>query len=471
MNKLPLLFGITFVQYLLLSAVRQPLSIVKSTLRASYTPFDSDAWGALYLGLLDTSFVSTYALGSFGIASLQKRLVLTRWNTEHHLLMLCMVGTGITSALFGLGQIWNIHHIAYFIIVQLLSGLVHSCGWPLTLSVMSEALDGYPRSGLLLGIWNVHASAGNVAGKLTTGALVVHFAPKWGAAFLTLGLICALSGILLFLFAWCIVIQPSRMENITSNATATGADVEKHYDDDSTVVEPHTANTSRQEDLTAASWKQIVSCAPEVTYFAMCLFFVKMVAYALAAWVPFYLMSEKGYSLVDASRMTSALDVGGFLGGIVAGACHDRWNMPNVITGLLLVGAIPCMWCLGAISVSTTWLIVVMLGLVGFCLYGPFSLISSAVSIQLAGVQTLPQNAATRARINGFINGAGSLGACLQGIVIGIFGSSVGWSNVFILLLACCAVSATTLTRGIYTELRRFKNGATGDADVVDASV
>jgi MFS family permease len=125
------------------------------------------------------------------------------------------------------------------------------------------------------------------------------------------------------------------------------------------------------------------------------------------------------------------------------------------INSVLLLGVLPCVWCLGAASISATWLLVAMLFLVGFCLYGPFSLISSAVSIELAEVPDLPRNAATRARINGLINGAGSLGACLQGVVIGIFGSSVGWTNVFTLLQACCAVSVLTLARGSYDEDRR----------------
>lgn len=55
--------------------------------------------------------------------------------------------------------------------------------------------------------------------------------------------------------------------------------------------------------------------------------------------------------------------------------------------------------------------------------------------------------------VTGIIDGSGSVGAALQGVIIGLLGKRMGWSNVFFLLMGFCFLSALTLQRIIKKEI------------------
>jgi OPA family sugar phosphate sensor protein UhpC-like MFS transporter len=91
---------------------------------------------------------------------------------------------------------------------------------------------------------------------------------------------------------------------------------------------------------------------------------------------------------------------------------------------------------------------VLSLGLVGFCLFGPESILSGAAAQDLGG----PAAAATAA---GIINGAGSIGAVLQGPVIAPLEKSIGWSAVFDLIGVGAFIAALVLVPFWIRERRR----------------
>ncbi|CAJ0963702.1 unnamed protein product [Ranitomeya imitator] len=41
-----------------------------------------------------------------------------------------MVASGFFTVLFGLGYFYNIHNLTYYIVIQVLNGLVQTTGWP-----------------------------------------------------------------------------------------------------------------------------------------------------------------------------------------------------------------------------------------------------------------------------------------------------------------------------------------------------
>ena len=84
---------------------------------------------------------------------------------------------------------------------QMATGLFQASGWPAVIAIVAQWF-GKDHLGLVMGIWNAHASVGNSVGSALS-ASVVHYG--WGSAFLLLGSFIAATGILLWFF---IVPQP-----------------------------------------------------------------------------------------------------------------------------------------------------------------------------------------------------------------------------------------------------------------------
>ena len=88
------------------------------------------------------------------------------------------VGSGIFVGLLGVAYFANIHNLAYYVIVQIFVGIFEvkmnfyahkflfafqSTGWPATVAIMGNWF-GKKNRGLLMGVWNSHASIGNILG-------------------------------------------------------------------------------------------------------------------------------------------------------------------------------------------------------------------------------------------------------------------------------------------------------------------
>lgn len=69
-----------------------------------------------------------------------------------------MLGTGLFTALYGMGYFWNVHEFWFYAGVQVLAGLFQSTGWPSVVSVMGQWF-GKGKRGLIMGIWNAHTSS------------------------------------------------------------------------------------------------------------------------------------------------------------------------------------------------------------------------------------------------------------------------------------------------------------------------
>merc|ERR1719158_716645 len=106
-----------------------------------------------------------------------------------------MICSGLFTFLFGLAYAANIHSLAFFISIQIITGCFQATGWPGVVSVMANWF-GKGRRGLIMGVWNSHTSLGNILGSLIAGAFVQS---NWGLSFTVPGVIIAGVGFLLFL--------------------------------------------------------------------------------------------------------------------------------------------------------------------------------------------------------------------------------------------------------------------------------
>lgn len=237
-----------------------------SGLMSGWAPFDGSG-GTAMLGQIDVAFLAVYSLGMYFAGHLGDRVDL------RILLTIGMVGSGVFTALFGLGYWLNIHSFYYFLAVQMLAGMFQSTGWPSVVAVVGNWF-GKSKRGLIMGIWNAHTSVGNITGSLIAAALLRY---GWGWSFVVPGLLIAFVGLMVFLF---LPVSPEEVgiEKEEDEATKSFAKDE--------ITAPLLDSKDVQDKAVGflQAWR-----IPGVAPFALCLFFSKLVAYTFLYWLPFYI--------------------------------------------------------------------------------------------------------------------------------------------------------------------------------------
>uniref|UniRef100_J3M095 Major facilitator superfamily (MFS) profile domain-containing protein n=1 Tax=Oryza brachyantha TaxID=4533 RepID=J3M095_ORYBR len=276
----------------------------KTALYSGWAPFNADDGTAL-LGEIDLAFLGVYAIGMFFAGHLGDRVDL------RILLTIGMIGTGFFTAAFGAGNWLNIHNFYYFLGVQMMAGLFQSSGWPSVVAVVGNWF-GKSKRGLIMGIWNAHTSVGNISGSLIAAAMLKF---GWSWSFALPGMMIAVVGLAVFLFL------PVGPEVIGIEEDLHDKDAEK---DD--LGAPLLEERSRSKEKAVGfiqAWR-----IPGVAPFALCLFFCKLVAYTFLYWLPFYISHTAigGEYLSDSAAgvLSTMFDVGGVVGGILAGHISDR---------------------------------------------------------------------------------------------------------------------------------------------------
>lgn len=290
---------ITFFAYLTYHATRKTTSVVKSALdpqspvdlkspfswrqayshkplernsvswvlEAGWAPFNGSDGTAL-LGELDVSFLFVYAMGMYFSGHVGDRMDLRVFLT------IGMVGTGVFTALFGVGYWANIHFFYYYLIVQMLAGLFQSTGWPSVVAVVGNWF-GKKKRGLIMGIWNAHTSLGNITGSVVASLLLKY---GWGWSLVVPGLGIIFIGMVLFLFL------PVSPESV--GASIDDDELPSPMKDGDEITVPLLSATSDGRDAVGflEAWR-----IPGVASFSLCLFFAKLVAYTFLYWLPFYI--------------------------------------------------------------------------------------------------------------------------------------------------------------------------------------
>ncbi|KAL0324520.1 UNVERIFIED_CONTAM: putative glycerol-3-phosphate transporter 1 [Sesamum calycinum] len=390
---------VTFFAYLTYHATRKTTSVVKSALdpqspdldlkspfswrRAySHKPLEStrNSWvlgagwapfngadGTALLGELDVAFLFVYAVGMFFSGHAGDRMDLRIFLT------IGMVGTGLFTALFGIGYWANVHLFYYYLIVQMLAGLFQSTGWPSVVAVIGNWF-GKKKRGLIMGIWNAHTSLGNITGSVVASILL----KKEGEE----------------------------------------------------VTEPLLRTKSDDKDAVGflEAWR-----IPGVAPFALCLFFAKLVAYTFLYWLPFYIshtaIEGRYLSNEESGNLSTLFDVGGVVGGILAGHISDRLGARAITAASFMYCAIPALFFYRSYGhVSMTLNIILML-ITGMFVNGPYALITTAVSADLGTHSSLKGNSKALATVTAIIDGTGSIGAAIGPLLTGYI-STKSWSAV-----------------------------------------
>ncbi|KAF3695206.1 Glucose-6-phosphate exchanger SLC37A1 [Channa argus] len=500
-----LTFILTFLLYTSFHLSRKPISIVKSELHkncssvselatvvsgsgsqqpslpslhtdidCSWKPFDKSNYKQL-LGAMDYSFLCAYAIGMYLSGIIGERLPIRLYLTVG------MLTSGLFTCLFGLGYVYNIHSLGFYIFVQVANGLVQTTGWPSVVTCISNWF-GKGRRGLIMGIWNSHTSVGNILGSLIAGYWV---SSNWGLSFIVPGFIIAAMGIVCFLFLIehpndlkCIYAQKSSPGKSASTKSWNGVnshtEVYLQYKDNKTQsydtelllprdsvcvpAQPFVVVKSESEP-SAISFMGALRI-PGVVEFSMCLLFAKLVSYTFLFWLPLYITKAAHLDAKKAGDLSTLFDVGGIVGGILAGVISDKLGKRATTCGVMLLLAAPTLYGFSMISQFGLGPTIGMLLVCGGLVNGPYSLITTAVSADLGTHKSLKGNAKALSTVTAIIDGTGSVGAALGPLLAGLL-SAGGWDQVFYMLMTADFLALLFLLRLVTKELASTKSRPT----------
>uniref|UniRef100_A0A8C9K4X9 Solute carrier family 37 member 1 n=1 Tax=Panthera tigris altaica TaxID=74533 RepID=A0A8C9K4X9_PANTA len=455
------IFVLTFLLYASFHLSRKPISIVKGELHrycaalnegdvgfssqsqrasdtprqqppdnetdCSWAPFDQDNYQQL-LGALDYSFLCAYAIGMYLSGIIGERLPI------RYYLTFGMLASGAFTALFGLGYFYNIHSFGFYVVTQIINGLVQTTGWPSVVTCLGNWF-GKGRRGLIMGVWNSHTSVGNILGSLIAGYWV---STCWGLSFVVPGAIVAAMGIVCFLFL--IERKYPGLGDGHSRGHENGAHrfrLQKQVfaDDENKPLDPeiqclllsdgkHPVHQSHVVVLPAdggGGALRIPVSTRGVIEFSLCLLFAKLVSYTFLFWLPLYITSVDHLDARQAGELSTLFDVGGIFGGILAGVISDRLEKRASTCGLMLLLALYMFSTISRMGLEAT---------IGES-PRPFFL-SSGTHKSLKG------NSHALATVTAIIDGTGSVGAALGPLLAGLLSPS-GWNNVFYMLMVADA--------------------------------
>uniref|UniRef100_A0A9J7YG75 Solute carrier family 37 member 1 n=1 Tax=Cyprinus carpio carpio TaxID=630221 RepID=A0A9J7YG75_CYPCA len=408
-------FGLTFLLYTSFHLSRKPISIVKSELHkncshvmeapsessssqqpvlhpeldCSWKPFDRNNYKQL-LGAMDYSFLCAYAIGMYLSGIIGERLPIRLYLTVG------MLTSGLFTCLFGLGYVYDVHSLGFYIFVQVANGLVQTTGWPSVVTCIGNWF-GKGRRGLIMGLWNSHTSVGNILGSLIAGYYV---SSNWGLSFIVPGVIIAAMGVICFLF---LIEHPNDLKIASAQNSASSNQV---------VVVKSEAEPSAISFMGALR-------IPGVVEFSLCLLFAKLVSYTFLFWLPLYITKAAHLDAKKAGDLSTLFDVGGIVGGILAGVLSDKMGKRATTCAVMLLLAAP--------TVLIIWSDVCLVN-------GPYALITTAVSADLGTHKSLKGNARALSTVTAIIDGTGSVGAAVGPLLAGLL-SAQGWDQVFYMLM------------------------------------
>ncbi|KAA3672265.1 MFS transporter, OPA family, solute carrier family 37, member 1/2 [Paragonimus westermani] len=187
------------------------------------------------------------------------------------------------------------------------------------------------RRGFVMGLWNAHTSVGNIMGSLVAGYYVES---SWGAAFIMPGLLIMMGGTLVF---FTLIERPEDVQlqkcdgksphmgspnnRMSSSRTLSESCVGKwssteRLDRDALLPEQPTGRA-------ITFWEAL--CLPNVLAYSILLFFAKLISYTFLYWLPNYIsVVDKGRLTAErAAQLSVVFDLGGILGGMLAGLLSD----------------------------------------------------------------------------------------------------------------------------------------------------
>ncbi|XP_004560869.1 sugar phosphate exchanger 3 [Maylandia zebra] len=470
-------FLLTFFSYVLLHASRKTFSNVKVSISAQWTPFilnDSspdfspgETWqdnrlfedekqATLFLGILDSIFLFSYAVGLYLSGMIGDRVNL------RYVLCFGLCGSAAVEFVFGTLTEWlHIYNIYLYSSLWVLNGLLQSAVWPCVVAVMGNWF-GKAGRGFVFGLWSACASVGNILGAFLASSVLKY---GYEYAFLVTSVVQFAGGVVVF---FGLLTSPKEVGLSLESETGLSpieTDTDSHKplmsdEEDEVEVEKYSRRGQSVEQPVEppAESPQAIGflkafCLPGVLPYSLAYACLKLVNYSFFFWLPFYLSNNYKWKEAQADRLSVWYDVGGIIGGTFQGLISDFMGKraPVLVVSLMLaIGA------LVGYSRSPNDQVIngVLLAITGLFIGGPSNIISSAISADLGRQDALRGSKEALATVTGIVDGTGSIGAAAGQYLVSLIESKLGWMSVFYFFIVMTAGSIVFITPLLVRELR-----------------
>ncbi|XP_013395114.1 putative glycerol-3-phosphate transporter 5 isoform X1 [Lingula anatina] len=417
-----LVFSLGWIAYASTYLLRKPLGVIKTDLE------DDLKFSKLQLGWMDTALLLPYAVMQMFLGSLGDRF------GARKTFALSLIVSGLS--MISLGQ-WSSYHI--FIVLLFINGTAQSLCWPSCSKTIGAWFSDSTRN-TVFGIYGTSAFAGGIAG--TSLAVYLQSLYSWRSVFFLPSVILILLGVVV-LICFCIP-----------------ADV-------GIEVPGKAASSTRMKNGTNPTFLQLwqIPMVPEISVGMFCL---KLVRYCMYMWLPMYLLQHLSYAKTMAGMFSTMFEIGGVAGSAFIGFILDRCFQGRSLLGTalsMLLSTAALLMFAGTSSWGYLFNSLFMV-LAGAFNCGPDSILGGAIGAELGEMDG--RNAA--AAVTGIINGFGSVGAFIEGPLIGLVSGYYGWSGMFYLmvLLSLCGTLSVFRAAIVYS---RQKSGARLESDLKLISV
>ncbi|XP_069484922.1 sugar phosphate exchanger 3 isoform X2 [Ambystoma mexicanum] len=448
----------------LLTFFRKTFSNVKVSISRQWTPSSlntsvfilqpNDVWNSshlfpdadaatLFLGLLDTIFLFSYAVGLFISGIVGDRLDM-RW-----VLSFGMCSSAIVVFMFGTLTEWlHFYNKIFYCFLWVLNGLLQSTCWPCVVAVMGNWF-GKAGRGFVFGLWSACASVGNILGAFLASSVLQY---GYEYAFLVTSSVQFAGGLIIFFGLITSpkelgLLMPGEEENVSPDE-----DAQRPLMSDADIEDDDERNYSIQASDHAIEPKAIgfgqACCLPGVVPYSLAYACLKLVNYSFFFWLPFYLSHKFQWKEAEADQLSIWYDVGGIIGGTIQGLISDLLqNRAPVLTVSLLLAV-------GALfgysrSPNNKPINALIMAITGFFIGGPSNMISSAISADLGHQEGIKGSSEALATVTGIVDGTGSIGAAVGQYLVSLIQNSLGWIWVFyffILMISLTIMFITPLT-------------------------
>jgi sugar phosphate permease len=397
------IFAITWLAYAAFYFTRKAFSVAKLGIAEDPT-FMLDK---MAMANLDALYLAAYAIGQFTWGILADRFGPR----------VVVLGGLLISAAAAL-VMGSFATLPIFATCMLIQGLAQSTGWSGLCKNIGSFFPAEQR-GRVLGLWSSCYAFGGLVASPFAGWWAYTLIGTWHAAFFSSAAVVGLVAVLFFIF------QRNTPQDVGLPA-----------------VEPEPELTA--EESYALSKISVLEPLKEilrnrtVLVLGLAYFLLKPARYAILLWGPVIVFEQMpSVGKVGAAIIPTSFELAGLLGPILLGLASDKLfgarRMPACVLSLLALTVSLALF-MGALHTGSVMLVVALLFVMGLTLYGPDSMISGAAAIDFG-------TAKAGATAAGFVNGCGSVGAILGGLLPGYFDSV----TVFIVFAGCAMFSALVL--------------------------
>ena len=395
------IFAITWIAYAGLYFTRQSFSVAK--LGILDDPILSVSLNSRVLGQLDAVYLTAYAVGQFVWGQAADRY-------GPRVVLLGGLAISAVATLF-MGLLPALVFLLPLMIVQ---GLAQSTGWAANLDNMAQFFSIGER-GRVLGFWSTNYAFGGLVAAPILGWIAYSIFNSWRVAFF------AGAAVVLVVLLLVLVFQRNRPTDVGLPPIEVF-----HADEESSgkiAALDHIPEAEAVAEPTTSWWSTLTTTLrePMVRSLGAAYFLLKPARYAILLWGP-VIVAERlpDASNLEATLIPIAFGLAGILAPILLGRISDKVfqarRVPATVLSLaILVAALALFVPLTA--TQNTVVMVAVLAVIGLSIYGADSMVSCVAAVDFG----TSKHAGTAA---GLVNGCGSVGAILGGLLPGYLGTS-----------------------------------------------